>query len=280
MAIRAYLRASTKKQNAERARQSLDEFVGTFGKTIDYYYVENESGTILERSELNRLIADSAKDDILLVEEIDRLSRLTLDEYEILDRRLESKGINMVIMGFSLSHDPLKQEQGKPLDDFTRVIMRMMTKAMIYVQATNARKDYELRRQRQRQGIELVQADPKAKAEKYKGRQANTEQYKNILEFRKIGKSYSEIEKLLGVTRVTISRAIKWGDTQNKPVAEPVKPKRTKKTPVLPPIEPSDVAEVKTDTTIAPKTKRTKKRPTKQNSDSVEKCDKTNDMFK
>ena len=134
-------------------------------------------------------------------------------------------------MGFSLSHDPLKQEQGKPLDDFTRVIMRMMTKAMIYVQATNARKDYELRRQRQRQGIELVQADPKAKAEKYKGRQANTEQYKNILEFRKIGKSYSEIEKLLGVTRVTISRAIKWGDTQNKPVAEPVKPKRTKKTP-------------------------------------------------
>lgn len=261
MAIRAYLRASTKKQNAERARQSLDEFVATFGKTIDYYYVENESGTILERSELNRLIADSAKDDILLVEEIDRLSRLTLDEYEILDRRLESKGINMVIMGFSLSHDPLKQEQGKPLDDFTRVIMRMMTKAMIYVQATNARKDYELRRQRQRQGIELVQADPKAKAEKYKGRQANTEQYKNILEFRKIGKSYSEIEKLLGVTRVTISRAIKWGDTQNKPVAEPVKPKRTK---------------TDTDTTV--KTKAPKKRTTKQNSDSVEKCDKTNDM--
>ena len=279
MAIRAYLRASTKKQNAERARQSLDEFVGTFGKTIDYYYVENESGTILERSELNRLIADSAKDDILLVEEIDRLSRLTLDEYEILDRRLESKGINMVIMGFSLSHDPLKQEQGKPLDDFTRVIMRMMTKAMIYVQATNARKDYELRRQRQRQGIELVQADPKAKAEKYKGRQANTEQYKNILEFRKIGKSYSEIEKLLGVTRVTISRAIKWG-TQNKPVAEPVKPKRTKKTPVLPPVEPSDVAEVKNDTDIPVKTKAPKKRTTKQNSDSIEKCDKTNDMFK
>lgn len=280
MAIRAYLRASTKKQNADRARQSLDEFVAGFGKTIDYYYTENESGTILERSELNRLIADSAKDDILLIEEIDRLSRLTFDEFEILDKRLESKGINLVIMGFSLSHDLLKQADNKPIDDFTRVMLRMMTKAMIYVQATNARKDYELRRVRQRQGIDRVQSDPKAKAEKYKGRQPNTDQYQSILEFRKIGKSYSEIEKLLGVTRVTISRAIKWGDTQNKTVAEPVKTKRTKKTPVLPPVEPSDVAEVKTDTDTPVKTKATKKRTTKQNRDSVEKCDKTNDMFK
>ena len=74
--IRAYLRASTKEQDAQRARGSLDRFAHEHGVVICNYYAENESGAHLKRPELFRLLADSQPSDILLVEDIDRLSRL------------------------------------------------------------------------------------------------------------------------------------------------------------------------------------------------------------
>ncbi len=40
------------------------------------YYREHISGTKLERPELSRLLSDSQQGDILLVEQIDRLTRL------------------------------------------------------------------------------------------------------------------------------------------------------------------------------------------------------------
>ena len=42
MTIRAYLRASTNKQDANRAEQSLKDFVRQFGQKIDVFYRENE----------------------------------------------------------------------------------------------------------------------------------------------------------------------------------------------------------------------------------------------
>ncbi|WP_444956958.1 recombinase family protein [Microbulbifer sp. ZKSA002] len=57
--IRAYLRASTEEQSANRARDSLDAFVEPYGQRVASYYVENQSGAILQRPELNRLFSDS-----------------------------------------------------------------------------------------------------------------------------------------------------------------------------------------------------------------------------
>lgn len=212
MAIRAYLRASTKEQNAERAKQSLKDFMAGYGKIVDVWYVENESGAKLDRPELNRLIDDSKKGDILLLEDIDRLTRLKPNDFETLANRIESKGIELVIISLPLTYDILKDSDTTPLDDITKAVMRGMKRMMIDVLATVSRHDYDKRRQRQRQGIDLVQSNPKVRAEKYKGKQPNYQNYINILEFRKIGKSYSEIEKLLNITRATISKAIKWGN--------------------------------------------------------------------
>lgn len=53
MFIRAYLRASTKEQNAERARESLIQFAaqhgqhGQHGQRIAAFYIENVSGATL-----------------------------------------------------------------------------------------------------------------------------------------------------------------------------------------------------------------------------------------
>ena len=80
MTVRIYVRASTKEQDAERALQTLIEFAQD-----DYVsYVENISGTKLNRPILNQLLSESNHGDILLVESVDRLSRLTQDDFSIL----------------------------------------------------------------------------------------------------------------------------------------------------------------------------------------------------
>ena len=77
MNARAYLRASTVEQDASRAREMVEAFAVERGLPIVGTYVENESGAKLARPELFRLIADSKPGDVLLIEQVDRLSRLT-----------------------------------------------------------------------------------------------------------------------------------------------------------------------------------------------------------
>lgn len=77
MNARAYLRASTSEQDASRAREQVEAFAAERGLPIVGTYVENESGAKLARPELFRLIADLRPGDVLLVEQVDRLSRLT-----------------------------------------------------------------------------------------------------------------------------------------------------------------------------------------------------------
>ena len=81
MFIRAYLRASTEDQFADREKEMLEQFVQERGHKIASYYRENISGTKLDRPELGRLLMDSHRNDILLVEQIDRLTRLSNSDW-------------------------------------------------------------------------------------------------------------------------------------------------------------------------------------------------------
>ena len=72
MFVRAYLRASTKDQDARRARDGLRSFAKERGLKIAAYYIENESGASLKRPELFRLLEDSHPGDVLLIEQVDR----------------------------------------------------------------------------------------------------------------------------------------------------------------------------------------------------------------
>lgn len=74
--VRAYLRISTTQQEAQRARGSIDVFAQERDISICNYYIENESGALLDRPELFKLLNDCYPSDILLVEDINRLSRL------------------------------------------------------------------------------------------------------------------------------------------------------------------------------------------------------------
>lgn len=88
--IRIYVRASTKDQDAERALDSLKDFASTI-KDDSKSYIENESGTKLDRPVLNKLLEEAEKGDTLLVESVDRLSRLTQEEFKVLKGRIEEE---------------------------------------------------------------------------------------------------------------------------------------------------------------------------------------------
>jgi DNA invertase Pin-like site-specific DNA recombinase len=75
--IYGYLRASSKDQDAHRAKQSLETFAKEMGQEVSAWFVENESGATLKRPELFRLLDISQRGDVLLVEQVDRISRLT-----------------------------------------------------------------------------------------------------------------------------------------------------------------------------------------------------------
>src|SRR3954471_7780044 len=102
MLARAYLRASTAEQDASRAREQA--FAAERGLRIAGFYVENESGVKLARPELFRLLADSRPGDILLVEQVDRLSRLSNGDWKRLRNELSAREVRGVALGLPTSH--------------------------------------------------------------------------------------------------------------------------------------------------------------------------------
>lgn len=103
MLARLYLRASTQDQDAMRARAALERFGSENGLTIAATYAENESGAKLTRPELFRLLADSKPGDILLCEQVDRLSRLTDADWQRLRMEIDRKQIRIVALDLPTS---------------------------------------------------------------------------------------------------------------------------------------------------------------------------------
>ncbi|MCV5591403.1 recombinase family protein, partial [Escherichia coli] len=60
------------------------------------YYIENESGSRLDRPELFRLLRDCQQNDILLIEDVDRLSRLSGEDWNTLKKMIRQKDIRVM----------------------------------------------------------------------------------------------------------------------------------------------------------------------------------------
>ncbi|RPU12670.1 recombinase family protein [Pseudomonas aeruginosa] len=174
MFIRAYLRASTDEQDAGRARTSLEKFASDHNKVIACEYLENASGAAADRPELLRLLKDARKGDVLLVESIDRLSRLPADDWAKLKSAIDAKGLRIVALDLPTSHQGMRDTQG---DEFTRRMPAAINSMLVEMMAAIARKDYEQRRERQAQGIQKAKA-----AGKYQGRPVDEELHKRVKE--------------------------------------------------------------------------------------------------
>ncbi len=199
MTVRGYLRASTNEQDATRARDQLEAFATERGLTIATFYIENESGAKLDRPELFRLLSDSRPGDVLLIEQVDRLSRLNESDWRKLRAEIDAKQVRIVALDL-----PTSWMFASASDEFTGRMFAAINGMLLDMLAAIARKDYEDRRRRQAQGQAKAKADGR-----YKGRAEDAKRNEQIAAMLKRGFSYSQIQDATKVSRPTVAKIAK-----------------------------------------------------------------------
>lgn len=194
MTIRIYVRASTKDQNAERALSDLVSFSTTYD---DQYsaYIENYSGTKLERPVLSQLLNEASKGDILLVESVDRLSRLSQDDFAILKDKIKAKGLRLIVADLPTTYSSN--------DGITGEILNVINSMLIDLLATMAKLDNDKRKERIKQGLARSGYVPT-------GKKANTAKHDRIKQLLTAGNmTKEEIAKAVDVGIATVYRVAK-----------------------------------------------------------------------
>ena len=197
MTVRIYVRASTKEQDAERALSDLIEFSKSYS-TEYVAYIENESGTKLNRPVLNRLLDEAKPDDILLVESVDRLSRLNQSDFETLKQQIKGKGMRLIVADLPTTHVQMNAS-----DSITSSVLELINNMLIDLLATMARLDNEKRKERIIQGL-------KRSGYKPTGKKANTAKHERIKQLLEAGHmTKEEIAKAVGCGVATVYRVLK-----------------------------------------------------------------------
>lgn len=205
--VHLYLRASTKDQDANRARESLLAFANERGYKIAGIYTENFSGTKLNRPELHRLLSNTEPGQILCVESVDRLSRLKQDDWETLKSTINSKGLRLVVADLPTSWE-IFEKSINGTTDIASSVLYVVNNMLIDLMATMARLDQEKRVERIRQGIaNKKSADPTWKPP---GKRKNAEKWARVEKLLKgqsaTGMSIREIAQAAGAGEATIYR--------------------------------------------------------------------------
>ncbi len=199
MYVFGYLRASTAGQDATRAKKALREFAQRHNQRVAGWYIENQPGTTINRPELLRLLDEAEPGDVILIEQVDRLSRLDDAGWENLRRQIADKQLYVVSLDLPTSHMALSSAV---TDTFTGSMLKAINGMMLDMLAAISRKDYEDRRRRQSEGISRAKAEGK-----FRGRVANHEKHELIRTLRlSQGKSLNETARLAGVSRATVIR--------------------------------------------------------------------------
>lgn len=195
-----YLRASTNDQDAERAKQSLLDFALDKSLEVADVYAENISGTKLDRPELSRLLASASAGDVLLVESVDRLSRLTMAEWDSLKSTIKAKGLRLVVADMPTTHEMLTLKDD---GDIGTRIMRVINEMLVDLMATMARLDQEKRVERIKQGLD----NKRARGEKVGGKGRNQKKWDQVADLlKRNGNTMEEIAKLADVGIATVYR--------------------------------------------------------------------------
>ena len=149
-----YLRVSTSEQNEAGQRREVNKWLKAQGITDGRYYVDKLSGDTLDRPAFQQLQADIAAGQVRMVVcwKLDRLSRSLRDGINVLTDWCD-RGLRVVATSQQI--------------DFHGAVGRLVAGVLLAV----AEMEQETRRERQASGIAAVLADPKARREKYRGRQ-------------------------------------------------------------------------------------------------------------
>lgn len=182
---RVYLRVSTEDQELTRQESIIDD-ARKRGFYVAGIYKEKASGARADRPELQRMIADLQPGEVVIAEKIDRISRLPLQEAEQLIASIRERGAKLAIPGIvDLS------ELAVDVEGIAKIVLDSTQEMLLKIALQNARDDYETRRKRQKEGIQLAKREGR-----YKGRKADLQLHKRIIENRKGGTSIARTAEL------------------------------------------------------------------------------------
>ncbi|MCQ8118511.1 recombinase family protein (plasmid) [Methylomonas sp. EFPC1] len=184
---RIYIRVSTDKQDITRQKALVDS-ARAEGFYIAAVYSETASGARADRPELLRMIDDLQHGDVVIAEKIDRISRLPLADAEKLVASIRMKGAKLAVPGIvDLS------ELTASADGVAKIVLEAVQDLLLKLALQMSRDDYETRRERQQQGIQIAKS-----AGKYTGRVANTDIHRRIIALRGAGHSIKQTAELAG----------------------------------------------------------------------------------
>jgi len=195
---RVYLRVSTNDQDLTR-QEHIAQAARRSGYYIAGIYKEKASGARRDRPELNRMIDELQPNDVIIVESMDRLSRLPLPDAEKLIETIKAKGAKLAIPGVTDLNALVKDAKGS-----AKIVIDAIQDILLKLSLQMAREDYEQRRTRQRQGIELAR-----KQRKFKGRQltpADMVRHQKIIDLRLNRCSVNEVATLLNCSASQVNR--------------------------------------------------------------------------
>ena len=200
---RIYMRVSTDEQDLQR-QESLREAAKRSGYYIAGVYKEKASGARPDRPELLRMIEDLQPGEVVIAEKIDRISRLPLVEAEKLVASIRIKGAKLAVPGVIDLSEIAADSEG-----VTKIVLEAVQDMLLRLALQIARDDYEDRRERQRQGVEIAKA-----AEKYKGRKANITMHERIIALRRGGQSIATSAQYAGCSISQVKRI--WAEYVSK----------------------------------------------------------------
>ncbi len=142
------------------------------------------------------MVADLQPGEVVIAEKIDRISRLPLPEAERLVASIRAKGARLAVPGVVDLSDLAAEAQG-----VAKIVLESVQDMLLKLALQMARDDYEDRRERQRQGIELAR-----QAGRYKGRRADPKRRAQVVALRKSGHSINKTAELAGCSPAQVKR--------------------------------------------------------------------------
>ncbi len=142
------------------------------------------------------MIADLQVGEVVVAEKIDRLSRLPLAEAEKIVNSIRAKGAKLAVPGLVDLSDIAADTDG-----VARIVLESVQKLLLKLALQMARDDYETRRERQRQGVQLAKV-----AGKYTGRIVDAATHQRIVALRGAGQTIKRTAELAGCSESQVKR--------------------------------------------------------------------------
>ncbi|OAM43542.1 recombinase family protein [Eikenella halliae] len=192
---RIYCRVSTVQQDLTR-QMALREWAEQRGYYVAKVYAEKASGRTAERAKLTEMIEDLQEGEVVVIENIDRLTRLPVKEAEKLVGRIKAKGARLAMPGV------VDLDELYPADSMAGIVMEAVQNLLLKIAMKSASDDYELRRERQAAGFARARAEGRSVG----GRRIDQKRIDAVAFWRQKGLSIAETAKALSCSPGTVKR--------------------------------------------------------------------------